>query len=51
MTRKLVAWLSLTGVAIAAVLLSACNTVEGAGKDIKAGGQAIEKAAERNKSY
>ena len=25
--------------------LSACNTVEGAGKDVKAGGQAVENAA------
>ncbi|MBI5753462.1 MAG: entericidin A/B family lipoprotein [Hydrogenophilales bacterium] len=25
--------------------LSACNTVEGVGKDIKKGGEAIEKAA------
>ena len=27
------------------VVLSACNTVEGAGKDVKAGGQAIENTA------
>jgi entericidin B len=49
-TKKLVALLSIIG-AIAAVAITGCNTVEGAGKDIKAGGQAIEKAAERNKSY
>jgi len=30
-------------------LLSACNTVEGAGKDIKRSGQAIENSADRNK--
>lgn len=29
----------------ALVTLSACNTVEGVGQDIKAGGQAIENAA------
>ncbi|CAO3421574.1 entericidin A/B family lipoprotein [Azospirillum doebereinerae] len=29
-----------------AVLLSGCNTVEGAGQDIKAGGRAVERAAE-----
>lgn len=28
-----------------AVTLSACNTVEGAGKDVKATGQAVENAA------
>ncbi len=27
------------------VLLAACNTVEGVGKDIQSGGKAIEKAA------
>lgn len=38
----------LTLAAIAAFSLThlaACNTVEGAGKDIKAGGQAIEREA------
>ena len=29
----------------AALMLSACNTVEGIGKDVKKGGEAIEKAA------
>lgn len=48
MARKLVALLSLIGVAFA---LAACNTIEGVGKDVKAGGQAIEKAADRNKAY
>ena len=28
-----------------ALSLSACNTVQGAGKDVKAGGQAVENAA------
>jgi predicted small secreted protein len=48
MARKFVALLWLIGAAFA---LAACNTVEGAGKDIKAGGQAIEKAADKNKTY
>ncbi len=30
---------------VAAWSLSACNTVQGVGKDIKKGGEAIEKAA------
>jgi len=35
---------------VAAVLaLSACNTIEGMGKDVKKGGEATEKAADRNK--
>jgi entericidin B len=29
--------------------LTACNTVEGAGKDVKATGAAVEKAAEESK--
>jgi predicted small secreted protein len=29
-----------------AALLSGCNTVEGAGQDLKAGGRAIERTAE-----
>ncbi|MBI2312550.1 MAG: entericidin A/B family lipoprotein [Betaproteobacteria bacterium] len=29
----------------AALLLSACNTMQGVGKDLKKGGEAIEKAA------
>lgn len=31
--------------------LSACNTVEGAGQDIEAGGDAIEDTARDNKGY
>lgn len=31
------------------VLLSACNTVEGAGEDIQSGGRAIERSANENR--
>ena len=31
----------------AAVLLAGCNTMAGVGKDIKAGGEKLEKAADR----
>jgi predicted small secreted protein len=48
MLRKLVMLSSLLGFALA---LAGCNTVEGMGKDVKATGQAIEKAAEKNKTY
>ena len=48
MSRKLIRLLTLLGVAIA---LAACNTVEGVGKDVKATGQTIEKAADKNKTY
>ncbi len=48
MARQLVALLALIGALLA---LGACNTVEGVGKDVKATGQAIEKAADKNKNY
>jgi entericidin B len=32
---------------VSAVSLSACNTVQGLGKDIEKGGQAIERAANK----
>ncbi|AUN29920.1 entericidin EcnAB [Niveispirillum cyanobacteriorum] len=38
--------LILTTLALAALSLSACNTVEGVGKDIKSAGKAIEKGAQ-----
>jgi len=30
-------------------MLAGCNTVEGAGKDVKAGGAAVERAADKAK--
>ncbi len=33
----------------AALAIAGCNTVSGAGKDVEAGGKAIEKAAEDTK--
>ena len=41
---------AIVAVLIASPLaLTACNTVEGAGQDIKKGGEKIERAADRNK--
>nr|WP_197457400.1 entericidin A/B family lipoprotein [Crenobacter luteus] len=37
---------TLIAVALAATALAGCNTVSGLGKDLKAGGQAIERAAQ-----
>jgi predicted small secreted protein len=37
--------------ALMMMLVAGCNTVEGAGKDVKAGGQAIEKSADKAKTY
>ena len=46
MLKKLVALAAIGGIAC---VVTACNTIEGAGKDVKAGGQAIENAAEKAK--
>jgi len=35
--------------AVMMMLVAGCNTVEGAGKDVSAGGKAIEKAADKAK--
>jgi predicted small secreted protein len=32
-------------------LLAACNTMEGAGKDIQKGGEKLEESAEKNRNY
>jgi predicted small secreted protein len=48
MLNKLIALLALAGLSI---VVAGCNTVEGAGKDIKAGGAAIEKSAGQAKKY
>ena len=37
--------MKLIYVVAAALLLAGCNTMEGFGKDVKKGGEAIEKAA------
>ena len=43
MRRTMIILLAL----LAAFVLNACNTVEGVGKDLKQGGEAIERAAEK----
>ena len=48
MLKKLAALLALVGIGVAA---AGCNTIEGAGKDIKAAGGAIEKTATKTKGY
>lgn len=35
----------------ASYLLGGCNTIEGAGKDVKAGGQKVENEAAEHKKY
>ena len=48
LTHRFIALIVLSWAALA---LSGCNTIEGAGKDIKAAGGAIEKSAGKNKGY
>ncbi len=46
MLKKLALLAALAGFVVA---VGGCNTVEGAGKDVKATGQAIENAADKSK--
>jgi len=48
MMRRLVALAAILGVAAVA---AGCNTIEGAGKDVKAAGASVEKAAAKSKPY
>lgn len=51
MTKKIAKMIVIAGVALAAVpALSACNTIEGAGKDVQAGGEAVSDAAKDAKN-
>jgi len=48
MLKRLAVFLALSCLGLA---VAGCNTIEGAGKDVKAAGGAIEKAAEKTKTY
>lgn len=39
----------IASAAVITTVVTGCNTVEGAGKDIKKGGQAIEDSADKHK--
>ena len=45
--RKIVVWAALT----ASLLVAACNTVQGAGKDVTAAGKAVSDTAQDAKSH
>jgi len=49
MTKKFV--LLLATLAFGSSLLSACNTVQGAGKDIERGGEKVQQEAIEHKKY
>lgn len=42
-------YLKLIAVALAVAFMAGCNTMEGAGKDIKQGGQGLENSAQKHK--
>ena len=42
---------ALAAAAAAMALAAGCNTIEGVGKDVKAAGTSVEKAAAKNKPY
>jgi predicted small secreted protein len=48
MARKLVLLVTVAALVVGA---GGCNTIEGLGKDVKAAGGGIEKAAEKTKPY
>ncbi len=41
----------ISSIIVLALSLGACNTIQGAGQDLEAAGSAIEKTAEKKKSY
>ena len=49
MGRTLTAMIAL--IAVTGLAIAGCNTIEGAGKDVKAAGGAVEKAAKSTKTY
>ena len=51
MTRLLALALAATFALPSFALLSGCNTVEGAGKDIQKGGEKINEEAKEHKKY
>ena len=42
---------ALMAIVVATTLAAGCNTIEGVGKDVKAAGSSVEKAAAKNKLY
>ena len=51
MLKKLAVLAMLAGFVAGVAAIAGCNTVAGAGADVKAGGQAIENAADKRKTY
>jgi entericidin B len=49
MRRKLLLLLTFVALACGTTVLTACNTTQGLGQDMQAGGRAVERSVERNR--
>lgn len=49
--KKTLILIQAIAIAITFSALTACNTVEGAGKDVKAAGSKLEDSADKNNNY
>lgn len=50
-TTNITRFVTFSATSMMLLALAACNTVEGAGEDIKHAGQAVEKSADENNNY
>lgn len=44
--RQIFKWAGIAFISMAAMMTTACNTIQGVGQDIESAGKAIEKAAD-----
>lgn len=51
MKKTILSLLASAFVASTGIVVAGCNTVEGAGKDVQAGGSAIKDEAQEHKNY
>ena len=49
--REAILCVLLAAAVVVAAAVVGCNTIEGAGKDLKAAGEGVEKAAAKSKPY
>jgi entericidin B len=47
--KEIAMYLKLIAASLSLAFLAACNTMEGAGKDIQKGGEALQNSAEKHK--
>jgi len=49
--KRMISLLLAASFALSLPMLSGCNTVQGAGKDVERGGEKIQKEAQEHKNY